>query len=72
MMGVSNLKIDNLKVHWKYHGEEYRTNGQGEGVWLKIDNESKFHQIRGTCDFRLRGTKGAIRAKLNRMYAVRD
>jgi len=70
-MTVTNLSIDNLKVRWTYDGVRYRTDSHGEGLWMINKHGLPCRQIMGDCDFRLRGTIGAIRAKLNRMY-IRD
>ena len=69
-MTIRDLYVNGKRVSWSHEGTYYQTNSKGEGMWEIFQDD--LYQVRGTCDFRLRGTTGAIRAKLNRMFAERD
>ena len=48
---------------WEQDGREYRTNGEGEGLWRWMGNSAEWKQVRGTCEFGLPENKAkAIKA----------
>lgn len=69
-MTIRDLSKNGKRVTWTHEGTYYQTNSKGEGMWEMLNTEP--YQVRGTCDFYLRGTIGAIRSKLNRMFDERD
>lgn len=50
----------------QWGGTRYRTNGEGDGLWVVGELEDK--QVSGTCQFSLPAKKSAARSKLYREF----
>lgn len=48
--------------------DEYRTNGQGEGLWEWCDGEASWKQQRGTCRFSLPKNRKSAYSKIYREF----
>lgn len=58
------------EVHWCYDGINYRTNGNGEGIWKINPNGVTSHQIMGTTQFNLKGlSNSSIRRRIQRFHS---
>jgi len=59
---------------WTWHDQdtEYRTDSQGNGLWLWSTHKLQWEQIRGTCQFGLPENRQACIRKLRRLgYGIR-
>jgi hypothetical protein len=58
-MRVRHITVEDGRVYWmtesEYDGElkEYRTNREGEGIWIWSARWNNWAQIAGTCQFSL-------------------